>query len=681
MLQKVNFSIIKEIQDKADIVAVISNFIKLTRKGNNYVGICPFHADKNPSLVVSPKKKIFKCFVCNTKGNVFGFVQQYKKVPFIEAVRMVAKLIGYDDSALNINDSGTYLDPKIKRMIDANKQVNEWYRGFLFNPENQDKIDYLNKRGIDNDIIKTFEFGYAPNSKDLIYRMASNADEMFGTNRGKELIWNEKELSDSGLIVITQEGKIFDFFNDRIMIPIYDNNGYLVAFSGRTTRQGVEPKYLNTSTTKLFSKSNVLFNFHRAKMHDSNKIIVVEGFMDAIAYTRAGYPNVVATMGVALTNEHLNALSTLTKLDTVILSFDNDDAGVMATVTNGQKLMENGFNTFVVGPYNKSIKDVDELINKNGKEAIDNILQDRVDFVTFYINNEFTTKKPLDEIQKSVNMVIKHMVDFGDNSLLLRQQHLKLLSEKSGLAFEDLKSKFDQDINKLNVTDKPAYNSSYTPRPYKPTNDFGLDKKFIEPEVNQKDVIPEKAEANKMIAESESKIKTLRKTLSVAYDRLIMTIIANPSLVSKVVEELSINSEFDLTQQKLILKGILYLHTKTETINDENLNNFLKSHSESKNDIAKDYGLALKYFNELLSDQFNTSYFRNKLSNKAEERLNAIVIQIQQTKYELLIANKIIKIWHLSKETNVDQTQIDKLNLQINTINDAFIEWMKKRKK
>jgi DNA primase len=125
MLQKVNFSIIKEIQDKADIVAVISNFIKLTRKGNNYVGICPFHADKNPSLVVSPKKKIFKCFVCNTKGNVFGFVQQYKKVPFIEAVRMVAKLIGYDDSALNINDSGTYLDPKIKRMIDANKQVNE----------------------------------------------------------------------------------------------------------------------------------------------------------------------------------------------------------------------------------------------------------------------------------------------------------------------------------------------------------------------------------------------------------------------------------------------------------------------------------------------------------------------------------------------------------------------------
>jgi DNA primase len=125
MLNQVNFNVIKEIQDKADIVAVISNFIKLTRKGNNYVGLCPFHADKNPSLVVSPKKKIFKCFVCNAKGNVFGFVQQYQKIPFIDAVRVVAKLIGYDESKLNFQTNNTYLDPSVKRLIDLNRQVND----------------------------------------------------------------------------------------------------------------------------------------------------------------------------------------------------------------------------------------------------------------------------------------------------------------------------------------------------------------------------------------------------------------------------------------------------------------------------------------------------------------------------------------------------------------------------
>jgi DNA primase len=474
--------------------------------------------------------------------------------------------------------------------------------------------------------------------------MASNANDMFGSNRASELIWNEKELSDAGLIIITQEGKVFDFFNDRIMIPIHDNNGYLVGFSGRTTRQGVEPKYLNTSTTKLFSKSNVLFNFHRAKMVDSNKIIIVEGFMDAIAYTRAGIPNVVATMGVALTNEHLNALSTLTKLETVILSFDNDNAGVLATINNGQKLMENGFNTYVVGPYDKSIKDVDELFDKQGRATLENILQERTDFVSFYIHNEFSIKKPLDEIQKSVNIIIQHMVDFGDNSLLLRQQHLKLLADKSGLAFEDLKAKFDQDVHKLGATDKLSSNGNYTPKPYKPNNDVGLSNKFVEPEVDDKNVAPAKIEVNKIVVDAESKVKTLHKTLAVAYDRLIMLIIANPTLINKVIEELTINSEFDLNQQKLILKGILYLHTKGEKITDDSLHSFLKAHSEGESDLAKGYQNALSYFIELVSDQFNISYFRDKLNKNTEERLKATVAQIQRAKYELLIASKIIKI-------------------------------------
>jgi DNA primase len=125
MLNRTNFNVIKEIQNKADIVAVIAHYIKLTRKGNNYVGLCPFHPDKNPSLVVSSQKKIFKCFVCNAKGNVFGFVQQYQKIPYLEAIKIVAELIGFDTTKLNLRTNNTYLDPVIKRLTDLNKQVNE----------------------------------------------------------------------------------------------------------------------------------------------------------------------------------------------------------------------------------------------------------------------------------------------------------------------------------------------------------------------------------------------------------------------------------------------------------------------------------------------------------------------------------------------------------------------------
>jgi DNA primase len=188
MLSLPNLKIIREIQNKADIVAVISNFIKLNRRGNNYIGLCPFHPDKNPSLVVSPKKRIFKCFVCNAKGNVFGFVQQYQKIPFMEAVRVVAKLIGYDDAKLTFVSSDTYLDPKVRRLLDLNKQVGLWYEGFLRNPENKDKLMYLHQRGLDNAIIKEFGFGYAPRQNDLIYRMATNANGIFGNTRSKELI-------------------------------------------------------------------------------------------------------------------------------------------------------------------------------------------------------------------------------------------------------------------------------------------------------------------------------------------------------------------------------------------------------------------------------------------------------------------------------------------------------------
>jgi DNA primase len=211
--------------------------------------------------------------------------------------------------------------------------------------------------------------------------------------------------------------------------------------------------------------------------------------MDAIAYHRAGFPNVVATMGVALSSEHLNALSTLTGLETIILSFDNDNAGQMATINHGQKLMENGFNTYVVGSYDKSIKDVDELLNKQGKDAINKIIDERIDYVTFLINSYFAKKMPLDETEKVVNNIIKTMLDLGDNSILLRSKHLKLLAEKSELEYQDLLTKYEHDFKKVNVT--LPKEKTFNKKPFKPTNTIGLEQTFIETDEQPKETIKE----------------------------------------------------------------------------------------------------------------------------------------------------------------------------------------------
>jgi DNA primase len=445
------------------------------------------------------------------------------------------------------------------------------------------------------------------------------------------------------LISINQEGMVFDFFSDRITIPIYDNNGYLVAFSGRTI-SNIEPKYLNTSSTSLFSKGNVLFNFHKAKFEHSDNIIIVEGFMDAIAYVRAGFKNVVATMGVALTNEHLSALRTSTNLNVVILSFDNDNAGNMATVANGQRLMQSGFNTYVVAEYDKDIKDVDELFHKSGKTAIENILNERIDFITFLINNEFINKKTTDEIQKSVVYILKSMIDFGSTSILLRQRHLKLLADKSGLAFEDLRAQFNFDLEKQAKT-KKTHKKSYYSKLVKPDNEAGLPETFIEEESVVPSIAETQTKISRYLEDLEDNRKIKQKQLTDGYDSLILAFANSGNALTKYIEEISINStDFDLGQQKFVLKGIQYLVGKDELLTEENLFNFLEIQSKTTNAIAKDYQKALIYFENLIEAPTYKSYSKRLLAKKQEERIEDIIYHITDVKYHLLIFNKLIKI-------------------------------------
>ncbi|GHU31881.1 hypothetical protein FACS1894166_04130 [Bacilli bacterium] len=447
---------------------------------------------------------------------------------------------------------------------------------------------------------------------------------------------------DAGLITMTTEGQVYDFFNDRIIIPIYDNNGYLAAFSGRTTKN-VDPKYLNTSTTPIFSKANTLFNFYKAKQITTDKIIIVEGFMDAIAYVRAGYKNVVATMGVALSSEHLNALHTIPKLETVILSFDNDTAGVTATVEHGKKLMESGFNTFVVGPFDKKYKDVDEFINVQGNTAIGDILNNRLDFMTFLISDTFSTKKPVDEVQKDVNSILRYLVECADNSILLRTQHLKLLATKSGLEYEDLRDKFNHDLEKeLSVPSKPASYDSYQTKiykPIKPSNEIGLKETFVEEE-NKK----VKQEINhQQLDELYCQRKVQIKKLSESYDSLIRNLIVSPDQIELALDELFIENEFHIDEQRFILKSIAVLHKRGMRINKESLLKYIDEQTKKESSVAKNYKRADVYLQNLLND-LTYKTFGKIMSINRTNRIKELLHLIQAGKYNLLITNKLIEV-------------------------------------
>jgi DNA primase len=446
---------------------------------------------------------------------------------------------------------------------------------------------------------------------------------------------------EAGLITMNTEGQVFDFFSDRITIPIYDNNGYLVAFSGRVTTNA-EPKYLNTSSGILFSKASVLFNFNKVKNLDTDKIIIVEGFMDVIAFSRAGFSNVVATMGTALSNEQINALQTLDKLQTVILSFDNDVAGKMATISNGQKLMENGFSTYVIGPYDAKIKDVDELFKIHGKDNIAQILNERIDYITFLINHEFQHKKPLDEIQKSINDIINHMIEFGDSSLLLRQQHLKLLADKSGLAFDDLKAKYELDFSKIGIKTKMHGKSGY--KPYKPNNEIGLNQKFIEPEKTDLKNI-EQIAASDNITQLENENQSLEMRLSDGFNQLILAIVNYPEGFKKVDDAININlTNFPLVQHKFIFKTIQYILNKEEALNESTLIEFLKKRGAEENAIAKSYRSAYEYFINQTNDLMYQSYFKKQLCGNCEQRIDDLINRIQLIKYESTICKTILEI-------------------------------------
>jgi DNA primase len=368
-----NESLIQDIRSKADIVEVVQHYLPLIKKGKNYVAVCPFHDDHDPSMSISQDKQIFKCFVCGAGGNVFNFVKDYEKIQFNDAVIKVANYIGYTlDEKYVINQ--TKIDPKQQALFNV---LNEYvkYTRYILNTE--DAIDakkYLMNRGLDENTIQKFEIGYNLNN---------DQSTKFLLAKGFDL----ESCVKTNISRINEFGSK-DVFNQRIVFPIHNPQGQVVAFTARTMNPNESSKYINSTETPLYIKGNLLYNYHRAikNIKQTKEIIIVEGVMDVIALDRVNIENVVATLGTACTKEQITLIQNAS--NNVVLCYDSDSAGQTATLKLARLLLAHKLNVSIV--QNNTGLDLDEIIEQKSKDALIKIMSQRTSYLDFFFNYSLT---------------------------------------------------------------------------------------------------------------------------------------------------------------------------------------------------------------------------------------------------------------------------------------------------
>lgn len=420
---------INEIRSRANIVDIISGYLQVSSKGKNYVALCPFHNDHSPSLIISPEKQIFNCFTCRTGGNVFSFVMKYENVSFAEAVSIVAKKVGFNLK----NDVFVKSENKYSKDYEIYEYAMKFYLNNINTADGSKAREYLLKRGINETIIKEFKLGYSGSSKDTFYKLA--------TNKG----WDIETLNKLGLINKVNEN-VYDTFINRVVIPIENLKGEVVGFTGRIFNgEDNTAKYLNTKETKIFKKSSLLFNYHNAKnyIRDRKSVIVVEGNMDAIKMSAKGFKNVVALMGVALSNEQIDILKRL-KVP-VMLMLDNDNAGEEATIKNGESLINSGVDTKVVRL--SGAKDPDEYLEKFGIDAMQNNIDKAIKYIDFKIEC-LKKDKDLSNMEDLITYVKEVINSINGEDDLTKEIILSKISKDYAIDIDILKSNLKTEVKK-----------------------------------------------------------------------------------------------------------------------------------------------------------------------------------------------------------------------------------------
>ena len=369
------------------ISSIISNYLQINKKGRNYFAICPFHNDKNPSLVISDEKNIFKCFTCNVSGDSISFVKKFKNLNDREAIKEIAINNNLDSNLINDFDKTFIKNNPYLKNYNLNEDYYELCKTYLYQTKNNEYLNYLYNRHISDEDINYFKIGYNPdeNNSQIYDILTSNSNNIIVNNRNT---YSRDLLIENGLITINNNGTISDFFKNRIIFSICDENNNIVGFSGRSLSSNTNiSKYQNSPQTKIFNKNAILYNYNNVlKLKDYWSLYIVEGFMDAIALHKSDIKNVVATMGVSLSQHHIDLLMNNKKIESIILCFDNDQAGKMANIKNGL-LLNKYFDTYVVKSFDSKFKDMSDIYNFGNKELVNKYANNIVHFSVYYLEN------------------------------------------------------------------------------------------------------------------------------------------------------------------------------------------------------------------------------------------------------------------------------------------------------
>ena len=369
--------LIEEVISQNDIVDVISEYVPLKKSGRNFMGLCPFHREKTPSFCVSMDKQIYKCFGCSEGGNVISFIMKLENLEFWDSVEYLAERAHIDldrytiKTFVNKNKEVSTKDTKAT-LFKINKDVGIYYYNNLIeelkHPESRVK-NYLNKRKLDLNTIKKFGIGYA-NGKMPLY------DHLI------QLGYKEEDILKSGIIIKNESGKKYDRFYNRLMFPIFDVRDRIIAFGGRVLDNSL-PKYVNSPENEIYYKGKNLYALNYAKKEKLDNVIIVEGYMDAIALQKSGFFNTVASLGTALTENQARLIKKYT--DNVIIAYDRDGAGQEATLRGLDILVAKGLKVKVLLLDKQDVKDPDEYINKYGKERFKNCIDNSISLVEFKV--------------------------------------------------------------------------------------------------------------------------------------------------------------------------------------------------------------------------------------------------------------------------------------------------------
>lgn len=419
--------IIEEVRSRNDIVDVISQYVRLTRKGSTYFGLCPFHNEKTGSFSVSPNKQMYYCFGCHAGGNVFTFLMQYENFTFGEAMEALAERAGVALPRQEYSAAQRMEADRRARLLEINKEAAKYFYMLLRSERGKHAMAYFKKRELSDETMKKFGLGCSDQYSDDLYR--------YLRKKGYE----DEILKDSGLVTIDERRGGYDKFWNRAMFPIMDVHNKVIGFGGRVMGDG-EPKYLNSPETKIFDKSRNLYGLNFARATKKPQLLLCEGYMDVIALHQAGFDNAVASLGTALTSGHANLLKRYTK--DVYLTYDSDGAGVNAALRAIPILKEVGITTKVINM--KPYKDPDEFIKALGAEAY----QERIDqaensflFEVRILEQQYDMHDP-ESKTAFYNELAKKLCGFSEK--LERDNYIEAVAAKYMIATEDLRRLVNQ---------------------------------------------------------------------------------------------------------------------------------------------------------------------------------------------------------------------------------------------